>query len=1055
MDVLGSKLQAPRISKILPRDRLTTLFNDICLQKLALVTAGAGYGKTTLVAHALEETGHDRLWYSLDTFDREFRLFMTYLVNGLRQTWPEFGAAIMGGLAGSASPNEQEEWLFRFTRELETTVTRETVMVLDDYHLVQASVEINQALEFILERLPRNLHLVIISRTKPPLRTSRLRAGQQLLEIGERDLAFTAAEVRRLYQEVHKIAVNGETLVEIHQKTGGWAASLILFSYALKENPAFNTTPMDFKGSQRDIFNYLEENIFEIQPPEVKTFMVKTALLPMMDVRLCNRILNIGNAGELLPGLVENHLLTFPLDGTNQSFRYHHLLRDFLVEKLHKTCSPEEIEKLHISIARAYEKENRVEALDHYIDGKAFDRAAKLLTDHEIGFMMEGKTLYLRKSLSKVPEEVIRTHPQLLFMTARIHSVCGNPREAIVRLKAARKVFQKERSRKNALKCLVDLASQYYFTGHVREAKLLMEQVLDEIDATAPTFTITMTFLIFLSAVLGEIGKADAYTEQAQSVIADYPEYERGVATALITLSTAYRYYITGDFHRAQALNLKLLEQVRDLKIDSCLPLTYYQCAATGFFLGEHEQGYEYAAKGVEASERIELRDSQKGWLYLAWGQNALGLGRTGEAMAHVRKSLGIFEIPGNRWGIANAHELRHQIRLARDDPARAKNDLSAALDIIDGYGLTLTQGMLEISMANLLIKEKAFDKALDLLNRSRENVRQASFYLFRNFMLTARCHGENGDTGNARKWLKKALALADDKAYHSFVPKEAPWTASPMDGMNPGRARQTGNSANAAPCLTIHLFGTFRVLKGDREIPPGAWKSSKALTIFKYLAANREMGFIQRDVLIELLWPDEDIKKTGKRFNVAMSALRKILEPDIAPKAASAYIERRNNAYRLDPDAAGNIDVERFLIEFTAGKRSAGRDLDAAMQHFFAGEAVYKGPFLEENPYDDWCIREREHLHKEYLSLLCFIMDFHGAKKDYAKSIQYGEKFLKADPFDERTHRKLMEFYAALGNNPGVIRAFDRCRATARAMDCPLSKETVSLFNRLIPRKN
>jgi DNA-binding SARP family transcriptional activator len=436
---------------------------------------------------------------------------------------------------------------------------------------------------------------------------------------------------------------------------------------------------------------------------------------------------------------------------------------------------------------------------------------------------------------------------------------------------------------------------------------------------------------------------------------------------------------------------------------------------------------------------------------YIAWAQNALGLGRIEKAMEHVRKSLGIFESPGNRWGIANAYDLRHQIRLSQGELQKAKKDLTDALDIIDGYDLTLTQGILEISMANLLIKEKAFEKALDLLRRSRKKVRKANFYLFKNFMLEARCHWEIKDTGKALKWLKKGLALADEKEFHGFVQKENAWMAPLMAGKNSGRDRQ----AVPSPCLTIHLLGKFQVLKGDREIPPGAWKSSKSLTIFKYLAANRKMGFIQRDVLIELLWPDEDIKKTGKRFNVAMSSLRKILEPDISPKAPSAYIERRNNAYRLDPGTGGTIDVEEFLIEFTAGKKGAGKRPDASIRHFRAGESLYKGPFLEENPYDDWCIREREHLNEKYLSLLRSIMTYHEAQKDYAGGIKYGEKFLTTDPFDERIHRKLMEFYASLGNNPGVILAFDRCKATARAMDCPLNKETVSLFHQLIPQKN
>jgi len=360
--------------------------------------------------------------------------------------------------------------------------------------------------------------------------------------------------------------------------------------------------------------------------------------------------------------------------------------------------------------------------------------------------------------------------------------------------------------------------------------------------------------------------------------------------------------------------------------------------------------------------------------------------------------------------------------------------------------------------MANVLIREKEFDAALNYLKKSRSKIKDAAFYLFENHLLTARSYDKLDMQKKAVEHLIKGLKISEKKGFSRFVKKEEKWMVpllrnSRLTGKLKKYIQDIFNSRqDAGPAdLTLHLFGRFQVFIGKKQISSKQWKSSKALMILKYLASNRQTGFIPREILIELLWPNEDIKKTGKRFNVAMSALRKILEPDISPRAPSAYIIRKKDSYRLCQGKGVKVDLEEFLEEFGAAKKLKTKNVKKAMVHLFAAESCYKGSFLKEDPYEEWCIRKRDHLKSNYIEVVFSILNYYEAKKDFQTCIIYAKKILETDPFDEEIFKKLMVFYAALKNTVNVKKTYETYKKMVKEIDCPVSRDIKVLYENLI----
>jgi DNA-binding SARP family transcriptional activator len=249
---------------------------------------------------------------------------------------------------------------------------------------------------------------------------------------------------------------------------------------------------------------------------------------------------------------------------------------------------------------------------------------------------------------------------------------------------------------------------------------------------------------------------------------------------------------------------------------------------------------------------------------------------------------------------------------------------------------------------------------------------------------------------------------------------------------------------------LQICLLGKFRVLIDGSELPDNRWKSRKAKTLFQFLAHSRLRGGLNKEVLMELLWPDEDPELTAKRFHVALASLRKTLEPDIVRGVPSSFIFRVGDSYRIDVGEQGWVDTEKFASEL----RQAGEENDPekAMVHFSNAESLYAGDFLEEEIFSDWCYETREKTKDAYLSALRKIIGYHEHRGSYARCIEYAEKYLETDRYAEDIHRALMIFYRKTGDKSRMTRTFERCKdKIAKELNCAVSEETEELYRRLL----
>ncbi len=230
--ILKTKLLKPKLSRTMVRERFFKLYDEFTNTRITMVTAGAGYGKTTLIAQGCEHLGVNTVWYSLDRSDVDFVTWLYYLVSGIRQTFPDFGNDAVQRIRSSQKLEQDREMILRvFINELENAVDEHLVIVLDDYHLVCHDHSIQQTLEFLLEFLPVNVHLIIASRREVNLNLARLIAGREAFYITENDLVFTRAETAQLCEQDFKIHLQEKDLKTLSMKTQGWISGLILFNY--------------------------------------------------------------------------------------------------------------------------------------------------------------------------------------------------------------------------------------------------------------------------------------------------------------------------------------------------------------------------------------------------------------------------------------------------------------------------------------------------------------------------------------------------------------------------------------------------------------------------------------------------------------------------------------------------------------------------------------------------------------------------------------------------------------------------------------------------------
>ena len=424
-ELLNTKLTPPRLGTALVSRGLLLARLDAGLERpLTVLSAPAGFGKTTLAgewiaAHAAQA---DLLaaWVALDESDNDPQRFWRYVITACRAFDGAPGRSALAALRASQTP-ALENVLVSFINELARLPTR-SVLVLDDYHLI-TSPEIHETLSFLLDHFPAPLHLILITRSEPPLPLARLRARNQLNELDAADLRFSFDEMRLFFQQVARLPLSIEVLTRLEARTEGWAAGLRLIALALEgrsDQSAVEQFLTTFSGGHKHILEYLLNEVLINQPEPLQMFLLQTSFLNRLTGALCAAVTGRSDSSILLEQLARVNLFLIPLgsEGNQAWYRYHPLFAEAMQQSARTQLGEAAIQALLAKASEWHEAHAGLpDAIETALAARQFDRAGQLIERlvEQRGF----NELYtLRRWAEQLPVDVLQAHPIVCFNLA-------------------------------------------------------------------------------------------------------------------------------------------------------------------------------------------------------------------------------------------------------------------------------------------------------------------------------------------------------------------------------------------------------------------------------------------------------------------------------------------------------------------------------------------------------------------------------------------------------------------------------------------------------------
>jgi LuxR family maltose regulon positive regulatory protein len=839
--ILATKLFIPPTRpEIVPRPRLVKQLNEGLQRKLSLISAPAGFGKTTLVSewvdkiksHANGESqiGNQVAWLSLDEGDSDPASFLAYLIAALNRVEGIETAMVKNllGMLQSPQPPPTESFLTSLINEL-VDIPDKIIFVLDDYHVIE-SPQVDDALAYLVEHMPPQMHLVIASRTDPQLPLSRLRARGHMIELRAADLRFTTYEAAEFLNRMMGLDLSAEDIAALESRTEGWIAGLQLAAISMKGRKDTSDLIRSFTGSHRYILDYLIEEVLEQQSDSVQNFLLQTAILNRLTSSLCDALTGQDNGQETLEILEHANLFIVPLDEERRWYRYHHLFADLLRQRL-RQAQPEQVSKLH-HLASAWHQHNGFidEAIEHALRAEEFERAAQLIEDNVDAIWQRGEHMKLRGWLAALSPKLVLSKPHLCILRAWDLFTSGQQEAA-------------EQSLQAAEGALGSGADQTVRTQS--EGDQLSDSDKMKIKGRAAAIR------AFLAFYRGDVPVLNQYARQALELLPEDDLTWRSTAT--VALGDGYSFM--GDMEAANRVRLEALETSRAAGNDYMtliagmkLAVTLRQQGRLGQVIGICEQQLQLANK-TGLSQTIVI-----GWLLAIWGEVLAEKNDLDEAIRLAEKGaeltgrgrdvamigwsyLCLIRVLFSRGELAAAEEIIEMMEnIAREYyvppwiinllaawQARiwlAEDRLEAASQWAEESGLDIDGPLAfmheteRIVLARILIAQGRMDEADAFLQRLLEGALEGGRIsrAIEMLMLQAFAYQTRDDTARAMISLEQALILAEPGGFmRTFVDEGLPMAHLLYEAL----------SREIAPDYVRRLLAAFPTTKPEKTDLP------------------------------------------------------------------------------------------------------------------------------------------------------------------------------------------------------------------------------------------
>jgi LuxR family maltose regulon positive regulatory protein len=763
-------------------------------RSLTLVSAPAGFGKTTLLSAWVRSRPKEHLrvaWVSLDEGDNTPERFWEYGLSALNQSEPGIAQRALRLLRDpQASPLEPV--LTSLINALTQTMNK-CVLILDDYQVITEPA-VHTSLTYLVEHLPPQLHLILLTRTDPPLPLARLRSQGQVLEVRTDQLSATVEEVTNLFQEVMGISLPGDILQEVTARTEGWLAGLQLAGLSLQGRADPVAVLNELSGGQRYILDYLIEEVLLRQPACMQRFLLHTAILGCLCAPLCDAVMERTGSQELLESLERANVFVVPLDGSRRWYRYQAFFAEALRHRLEQVCG-EDVPGLHHRASIWYAEEGQInEAVGHAILAQEWQRVADLIEQVRFPFAWgEGQRdlVMFRDWLQQLPESVVRSRPSLCLAYA--HTLCfiapATTIEAWLAAAEATLVAQtseEERhlprewnERENLLGEIATFRAYYYFLlGDEHPAQVWCQEALAHISPKKLAVGADVTFAQALAYYYTD--QAAASTQRLLEA-ATFAKTVRNTCSAIFYMSlAAHTLILQGKLREAWRVTEQAIQLGEEASGPKLAEVCFAYCQQANIL-----QEWNWLDEALDLLAEASRLSEQAGAVAFAFTGNTLLAHiyrERGELDAAVSAFRPVEHLPVQLDSVRTIYAIVEQVRLwlAQGQLEQASH-WAEALEQPERCGPPFASSREEVARVHILLAQHRPALALQLLSPllARTQTRQNWGTVIELLLLQVLAHEMLCDVSKALDALSEAVRLAEPEGYvRSFVDEGAPMAA-------------------------------------------------------------------------------------------------------------------------------------------------------------------------------------------------------------------------------------------------------------------------------------
>ena len=1055
-----NKITPPELPDVVLRERLFKLLDRKKQHRATWISGMAGSGKTTLIASYIANRKHSCLWYRIDEGDCDFSTFFHYLGLAVKKATPRSRKSL---------PILTPEYFLgisvftqRYFENLSVRLPPPSCIVFDDYQSIPLTSPFHDVLKDGILKISGDIHVFIVSRTDPPPAFAALVANKKMRIIDSRELCLNLSESKKVIQRETGEKLADNVTAQIHEKTRGWAAGLVLMAKSIIRgtiSPEHLDTCVPL-----EIFDYFVGELFDKMDKTTKNFLLKTAVFPRMTVPMAEELTNMPDAGRLLSSLRRNNIFTERFFTSIPTYQYHALFREFLITRASEQFGRHTISQLKQHAANLLAASGQAEdAVELFFEAGDMEGLIPVIMNMAPTLMAHGRNKTLEGWIKKIPEDLLHGHPWLLYWLG-VSCQHFSSAEARGYFEKAFHLFETGPDTAGLLLSwagIIDsIAYQWnYFTEFDPWIAWLENWIQSGHPFPSPEIEAKVTVCMMYASAIRNPERPDMTQWVEQALLLSQKNGDINLRLQAIDWAMTYYSWI-GDFARTETIRDESKELVKSHQTSPAM-IIHWKWIDISTRLTTMT---DIESAPAEISETLKLinHTGLHVWEHIFFMPGifaSLLLGDVANADYYLKRFESILDNT-HIHGYAVFHHFAGLYNMLTGNHIRALAHAETATRLSDETGYVLATIVCRIQLAYNLHEQGKPQESLQELNRAHAEAQETKsiIYLFMCLLLRSKCALDDGKDRKGLEYLKEAMSLGRKHNYLNMV-----WwlqfdmlaqlcTKALEQGIEVEYVQRLIRCHNLTPdippyhiehwpwAVKIYTFESLLVSIDGRPLHFKGKAQKRPLELLKAIIAYGGID-IPTDRVIDSLWDEADGDMAHSAFSTTLNRLRALM----VHKEAILLKEGRitlNQRYCWVDTLAFQHTLERGeeLCHKGHAKEAAGL--------YETGLSFYKGHFLADDEGKPWILLTRERLKNFFLSTIMKLGKFHERKQAYGKAITYYESGLSIDNLAEVLYQRLMVCHHQLGHHADAVKTYQHCRKTcATVLGVDPSPETEELY--------